>query len=466
MCYVVAHKDHLFPSSTLQVDKCFSTVAPATERVLGSNLHLQDTSTQTPLPATGGSSSESCSSLTAETVVSPVISVNELPEEVSLGSGHVSPPGVPLSADGHRPSASFSSDFFRLRGQEAGLSQRAADFAASSLRASTRTTYDSRLAGFIEWCSRSSTDPSSASLGCIADFLLSLFDKDLSISTIRGYRSAIASSHRGFADGSTVSNSLFISKLLKAFFLKRPPCRSLVPSWSLPSVLRCLAEAPFEPLHQASLPHLTIKTAFLIAIASGQRRSSLQALSMDPGHLLWENSGVRLIPKASFIAKNQTTSSGSVEIFLPSLASHSSVEEDKVWCPVRTLKWYLDRTKSLRSTTDLFVTTTAPHRAASRDTVSRWLVDCIKLAGDSVLQVGPLRAHDTRALSTSWALFNGASIEQVQKAAFWANPNSFISCYLKDVVAHEASFALASLGVQRSVPSRSARVSQGPSVST
>ena len=123
------------------------------------------------------------------------------------------------------------------------------------------------------------------------------------------------------------------------------------------------------------------------------------------------------------------------------------------------------RTKDLRSSTSLFVTTTAPHGAASRDTVSRWLVQCIKLAGDDVLQAGPVRAHDTRALSTSWALFNGATVEQIQKAAFWANPNSFVSCYLKDVVAHEASFALASLGVSRSVPSRSARVSQGPSVS-
>ena len=291
-----------------------------------------------------------------------------------------------------------------------------------------------------------------------------MFDKNLSTATIRGYRSAIASSHKGFPDGTTVSNSLYISKLLKAFFLKRPPCRSLVPSWSLPTVLRCLAEAPFVPLHKASLLHLTMKTVFLIAIASGQRRSSLQALSMEPGHLRWENSGVRLIPIPSFIAKNQTASSGSVEIFLPSLASMSSVEEDKVWCPVRTLKWYLSRTKDLRSSSSLFVTTTAPHGAASRDTVSRWLVECIKLAGDDVLQAGPVRAHDTRALSTSWALFNGATMEQIQKAAFWANPNSFISCYLKDVVAHEASFALASLGVSRSVPSRSARVSQGPSI--
>ena len=207
-----------------------------------------------------------------------------------------------------------------------------------------------------------------------------------------------------------------------------------------------------------------MRTVFLIAIASRQRRSALQALSLGPGLFRWESSGVRLSPKVSFFAKTRTASSGSVEFFLLSMASLSSVEEDKAWCPVGTFKWYLSRTKSLRSSSSLFVTTTAPHRAASKDTVSRWLVEYIKLAGDVVLQAGPVRARD-RALSSSWALFISVTIEQIQKAAFWANPNSHIFCYLKDVVAHEASFALASLGVSRSVPSRCARVSQGPSVS-
>ena len=93
--------------------------------------------------------------------------------------------------------------------------------------------------------------------------------------------------------------------------------------------------------------------------------------------------------------------------FLPSLASFSSVPEDKLWCPVRALKWYLKRTRERRSSSDLFVTTTAPHGAASKDTISRWLMECIKLSGEDSLRIGPVRAHVTRLLSTSWALFNG-----------------------------------------------------------
>ena len=184
---------------------------------------------------------------------------------------------------------------------------------------------------------------------------------------------------------------------------------------------------------------------FLIAIASGQRCSSIHALSVEPGLLRWENSGVRLFPSASFLAKNQTESSGQIEIFLPVISSHSVITEDKVWCPVRALKWYLERTRDFRSSNSLFITTTAPHRPASKDSVSRWIISAIKSAGADALVTGPIRAHDTRSVSTSWALFNGVSVEKIQKAALWSNPNSFISCYLKDVIVPEASFASASL---------------------
>ena len=52
-----------------------------------------------------------------------------------------------------------------------------------------------------------------------------------------------------------------------------------------------------------------------------------------------------------------------------------------------------------------------------------------------------LRAHDNRSVSASWALFFGAPMLDIQRAAYWANPNTFISCYLKDVLVGEATFA-------------------------
>ena len=66
------------------------------------------------------------------------------------------------------------------------------------------------------------------------------------------------------------------------------------------------------------------------------------------------------------------------------------------------------------------------------------------MAGGDAILADRVRAHDTRAVSSSWALLNGASLKEIQWAVFWSNPNSFIS-YLKDFLVGEASFASAVL---------------------
>ena len=70
------------------------------------------------------------------------------------------------------------------------------------------------------------------------------------------------------------------------------------------------------------------------------------------------------------------------------------------------------------------------------------------MAGSDAILADRVRAHDTRAVSSSWALLDGLmvlSLKEIQQAAFWANPNSFISRYLKDVLVGEVSFAAAVL---------------------
>ena len=114
---------------------------------------------------------------------------------MSLGLVHAT--SVTAASSKNRNSASLSVAALRHQSKQTGLSDRAADFSAEAFRDSTRTTNDSNLECFFVWCARFNGYPSSASLGQIADFLVYLFDKDLSVSTIRFYRFAIASCHFG-----------------------------------------------------------------------------------------------------------------------------------------------------------------------------------------------------------------------------------------------------------------------------
>ena len=48
-------------------------------------------------------------------------------------------------------------------------------------------------------------------------------------------------------------------------------------AWNLSLVLHQLTKAPFEPIKEASLKHLTFKTVFLLALGSGKHRSEIHA---------------------------------------------------------------------------------------------------------------------------------------------------------------------------------------------
>ena len=93
--------------------------------------------------------------------------------------------------------------------------------------------------------------------------------------------------------------------------------------------------------------------------------------------------------------------------FSSKIGSLSSVREDKVWCPVWALSWYLNRTKPFRShgETALFLTPQSPHHCrASASTISRWIVETI--SSDKSALTGPgTQGFMTSAASLRLGLF-------------------------------------------------------------
>ena len=92
--------------------------------------------------------------------------------------------------------------------------------------------------------------------------------------TINGYRTAIVD-NLGPA-GHHISQSPDLNRLLSSFHRDRPKSSRNLPKWNL-SVLKELTKAPFEPMKDTDLKHLTLKTAFLLALAFGTRRSEIHA---------------------------------------------------------------------------------------------------------------------------------------------------------------------------------------------
>jgi hypothetical protein len=222
--------------------------------------------------------------------------------------------------------------------------------------------------------------------------------------------------------------------MLEGMNISRPISRKVWPSWDLPTVLGKLNEAPYEPIQAASLRDMALKTLFLVAVASGRRCSELHALSIG-SRTVFSKAGVTLYFRPGFLAKNERSDFSATPIFLPYI-SKSELRARRLSCPVRALKWYVDRTQTVRNDIEqLFITNVKPYRPAAKSTLAGWLVDVIVSSGavQHPNQQGKPRAHSVRAYSSSWAFAKGLSVADIINTVCWKTETTFISAYLKEI---------------------------------
>jgi hypothetical protein len=172
-----------------------------------------------------------------------------------------------------------------------------------------------------------------------------------------------------------------------------------------------------------------------LALASGRRRSEVHAFSTSHSCLRFsrDKSSVTLLTDPAFLGKNQIPDKGAEPIYIPALPQDSdSVSR----CPVRILSIYLTRTASLRSSTNkrLFIPIKKGVSDLSVKTISTWTISlAYKSSGQVILDKFQVKAHDVRALASSWALYNNASLNEVLSADFWRGESSFVSHYLRSM---------------------------------
>ena len=327
--------------------------------------------------------------------------------------------------------------------QEQGFSVEVAERIAAPQRSSTRTIYKSKWALFEKWCRENAVDFSTPSVKQISDFFMYLYqDLNRRPSTIDGYRTAIVDTLG--ASGQHIAHNDDLHRLLSSFHRDRPKSSRNLPKWYLSVVLNELTKAPFEPMKDTDLKHLTLKTAFLLALASGKRRSEIHAWVANKVSNLGRWEKVSLFPSSDFIAKNQLAREGSQSVSpvtIPALTTivDRQFKEDRTLCPVRALRYYLDRTKDLRGSRSLpFISFKKGHTSDIRPaTLSSWLKQtillCYKQADQQALDLVQVKAHDIRAFAASKAFYGGVSVDQIMQACHWKAHNTFTNFYLKDL---------------------------------
>ena len=125
--------------------------------------------------------------------------------------------------------------------------------------------------------------------------------------------------------------------MISSMELQRPRVTPILQQWDLGIVLEALSKPPYEPLREASLKHLTLKTIFLLAMASARRCSELQALVFEQKYIQLKpkGTGVTLYFSPEFMHKNQKPNQVSNSWYIPVVPTGKS-EFGAPNCPVRT----------------------------------------------------------------------------------------------------------------------------------
>jgi integrase len=209
--------------------------------------------------------------------------------------------------------------------------------------------------------------------------------------------------------------------------------------WDLSAVLSQLKKPPFEPIHLADFRSVTYKALFLLALASIKRRSELHACTWKSVAFAKDLFSVRTDTSFVFKTAMHVKNRAAMErIVVPGLYAKTSIRAERLLCPVRAMRWYMDKAKDYRfeGQTRLFAPIEKSTKDVSAQTISSWLkktiLICLKKAGLALPEVR-ITAHSVRKAGASAAFLGQVPVDEILLAGTWQAKSTFFRHYLADV---------------------------------
>ena len=289
----------------------------------------------------------------------------------------------------------------------------------ASWRKGTQKQYATYIKKWMAFCRERKIDCYAPPLSDTLQFLTDLFNQGLSYSTINTARSALSTIVMIDGEKSFGSNHV-VTRFMKGVFETRKPKPKYDKIWDVSVVLKHLSS--LYPNEKLPLKDLTYKALMLILLVSSQRGQSIHLLDLQHVTMEEDNYSFDL---AEHI-KTSTPRSPHTKIDI------SVYEPDSTICPLACLKAYINKTKNLRnSETQLFISYVRPHKPVSRDTVSRWTKETLRICG---IDTNVFTAHSTRSASVSKANEKDVPIHEIMANAGWKSAETFRKYYNKPVV--------------------------------
>ena len=216
-----------------------------------------------------------------------------------------------------------------------------------------------------------------------------------------------------------VIDNILVSRYIAGLFNLHPlPPRPMKDIWDVNQVLAYWDAQP--PSCDLPLMILSQKTVILLLISTMRRRSDIMGMRVDNFYAQPNTLVFPLLTFPKTFSINNPRDDMLRHILVKKFADNPQV------CPLLTLQHYIKRTRAIRQSHNLFVTTQSPFKAASPMTVRRWILTGLFQSG---IDVEKYSASSTRHASSSKAYLVGVSVDAVMKRAGWINISSFVMHY-------------------------------------
>lgn len=261
----------------------------------------------------------------------------------------------------------------------------------------------------------------SPPLAQVLDFLLGLFEgaptsKGVGYSAMNTARSALSTII--FIDGHPVGQHPLVRRFMRSVFNVRPALPKYSITWDADIVLTYLRS--LSPNKAIPIRLLSHKLTMLLMLLSGQRAQTIHLLDI-------RNMSLSFSRVTFTIGDLLKTSSPRSHV---SQISFKAYAPDRRLCVVTALKRYLARTLDQRGATKaLFLTLRPPYGPASRDTIRRWIRQCMADAGIDLQVFSP---HSVRAASTSKAATK-LPLSTIVRTVGWSSDCTFTKYYRKPI---------------------------------
>ena len=270
-----------------------------------------------------------------------------------------------------------------------------------------------------QFCSARGIHDRVASVGPVLEFLADLHSKGHRYSSLNTARAAL-SALLSLNVKDKVGQHELVKRFMKGVFEQDPVVPRYQCIWKVKDVTDYLRSK--APARSLSLKDLSLKLVMLLALVTGQRIQTLQALDLNCIHKVKSEWVFTFDVNLKHMRQNKTAFSVSLRPY----------PADRRLCVLTYLNEYVRRTEKLRKTESrLLVSFVKPHKKVSRDTIARWLCCVLQRAGVDTSQY---RAHSTRAASTSHAASRGVPTDEIMRMAGWSSADTFQKYYKKPII--------------------------------